>query len=256
MSDANWRSDFRQIVMGAAAFRLRYHRHFDAMLVPGRQGVRLMRWFGVPPDRICCGMYGADPSLFNAGRPLAERPPTFLFVGQFIARKGVLDLARAFLRIADRHPDWRLSIIGGGEQHDLIPGHERISIEPFVQPKQLAEHFRQARFFILPSLSDAWGLVVHEAALSGCGLVLSDRIGSADDLATPENALRFRAGDVADLARALGTAAAFDGAQLAAAEAESLRLAGQFGPARFGTEVTGLVRRLSHQEDRHDHRRG
>jgi glycosyltransferase involved in cell wall biosynthesis len=114
-----------------------------------------------------------------------------------------------------------------------------------VQPEQLAGRFRQARFFVLPSRWEAWGLVVHEAALSGCGLVLSDHIGSAEDLATPANALRFRAGDVADLARALEAAAQFDAARLAAAEAESRRLAGQFGPARFGAEAAGLVQRFS-----------
>jgi glycosyltransferase involved in cell wall biosynthesis len=244
LSDANWRGDFRQIVLGAVAFRLRHRLHFDAMLVPGREGVRLMRWYGVPQDRIRCGMYGADPCLFGAGKPLAERPPTFLFVGQFIARKGTLDLAEAFLRITDGYPAWRLSIIGGGEQRDLIPRHERISVEEFVQPEQLADRFRQARFFVLPSRWEAWGLVVHEAALCGCGLVLSDRIGSATDLATPANALRFRAGDVADLARALEDAARFDVARLATAEAESRRLAGQFGPARFGSEVARLVQRF------------
>jgi glycosyltransferase involved in cell wall biosynthesis len=248
LSDANWRGDFRQIVLGAVAFRLRHRRHFDAMVVPGREGVRLMRWYGLPPDRIRCGMYGADPGLFGAGEPLGERPPTFLFVGQFIARKGMLDLAEAFLRIAGRHPAWRVSIIGGGEQRDLIPRHERILVEEFVQPEQLADRFRQARFFVLPSRSEAWGLVVHEAALCGCGLALSDRIGSAADLATPANALRFRAGDVAGLACALEAAAAFDAARLATAEAESRRLAGQFGPARFGAEVADLVRRFSGQE--------
>jgi hypothetical protein len=81
-----------------------------------------------------------DPGLFGAGEALAERPPTFLFVGQFIARKGVLDLAEAFLRIADQHPVWRLSIVGGGKQRNLIPRQERISIEEFVQPEQLADH--------------------------------------------------------------------------------------------------------------------
>jgi glycosyltransferase involved in cell wall biosynthesis len=245
LSDNNWRGDFRQMVLGAAAFRMRHRRHFDAMMVPGHEGMRLMRWFGVPPDRIRCGMYGADPGLFGGGPPLDGRPPTFLFVGQFIARKGVLDLAEAFLRIAGHHLAWRLSIIGGGEQRDLIPRHERISVDEFVQPEQLADRFRQARFFVLPSRREAWGLVAHEAALCGCGLALSDRVGSAADLATPVNALRFRAGDVVDLARALEAAARFDAAWLAVAEAESRRLAGQFGPARFGAEVAGLIQRFS-----------
>ncbi len=245
LSDANWRGDFRQIVLGAAAFRLKYRRYFDAMLVPGEQGQRLMRWFGLPAERIRCGLYGADPVIFVGGPPLADRPKTFLYVGQFIARKDMLRLAAAFLNFVERHPDWRLHLIGGGEQRDLIPQHPRILVEDFVQPEQLAERFHTARFFVLPSRMEAWGLVVHEAALCGCGLLLSDRIGSADDLCTGVNGLRFRAGDQASLERALAAAAAFDARRLAAIESESSRLAAAFGPERFAKEAEQFVRIFS-----------
>jgi glycosyltransferase involved in cell wall biosynthesis len=241
MSDANWRGDFRQLVLGAAAFRLNYRRHFDAMLVPGEEGRRLMRWFGLPDSRIRCGMYGADPAIFGGGPPLADRPKTFLYVGQFIARKDVLGLSAAFLQFAESHPDWRLHLIGGGAQRDLIPRHPRILVEEFVQPEELAQRFHAARFFVLPSLMEAWGLVVHEAALCGCALLLSGRIGSAGDLCTGVNGLRFRAGDPGELARTLAAAAACDATWLAAAETESRRLAARFGPERFASEAVRLV---------------
>ena len=180
LSDANWRGDLRQLVLAPVAFRLKYRAHFDAMLVPGSEGVRLMRWFGMPADRIRAGMLGADPALFQAGPPLATRSRTFLFVGQFVARKDVLGLADAFLEFAKDYPDWRLHLVGGGEQQDLIATDPRISVEAFVQPEDLARRFHGARFFVLPSVFEAWGVVAHEAALSGCGLVLSDHIGRGD----------------------------------------------------------------------------
>ena len=241
MSDANWRGDFRQIVLGPLAFRYQHRPQVDAMLVPGRQGLRLMRWFGMPADRVRMGMYGADPALFRAGPALAGREKRFLYVGQFTDRKDVLGLANAFVRFADRNPDWTLHLVGSGEQRALIPNHPRIEIEDFVQPEQLGARYARARFFVLPSLSEAWGLVVHEAALSGCALILSDAIGSADDLRTPLNGVRFRAGSPAGLERALEAAAAFDDKQLELAEAKSLELAKQFGPKRFGREVKYFV---------------
>jgi glycosyltransferase involved in cell wall biosynthesis len=242
LSDANWRGDLRQLVFGPIAFRLFKRRSFDAMLVPGRQGERLIRWFGIPAARVRTGMYGADPALFASTDDIATRPKRFLFVGQFIARKNVLGLSRAFLRFAARYPGWILQLCGSGEQRDEIPRDPRILVEDFVQPEQLARHYRQARFFVLPSLVEAWGLVVHEAALNGCGLVLSDRIGSADDLCNARNGVRFRAGSEEDLVGALEEAARFDDARLRAASAESRRLAAQFGPERFGRELAGLIR--------------
>ncbi|MEQ1697200.1 MAG: glycosyltransferase family 4 protein [Hyphomicrobiaceae bacterium] len=247
LSDANWRGNFRQVVLGPVAFRVRHKSYFDAMIVPGAQGARLMAWFGMPKAKVHTGMYGADPSLFRGGPPLAERPKTFLFVGQFIARKDVLGLARAFVRFSASHPEWSLRICGGGAQKALIPAHPKITVEDFVQPEQLAQRFFEARFFVLPSLVEAWGLVVHEAASAGCGLVLSDAIGSADDLSTTANAVRFKAGNEDDLLRALHDAAAFDSARLAAAEAVSRGLAADFGPERFGREVAGLVEHFTRE---------
>jgi glycosyltransferase involved in cell wall biosynthesis len=244
LSDANWRGDFRQVVLGVVAFHCRYRKHFDAVIVPGRQGERLMKWFGMPADRIRIGMYGADPELFESGPPLQERPKRFLYVGQFIKRKDVLRLCRAFLRFAAVEPDWVLRLCGGGEQRGLIPQHPRIEVDDFVQPEELGKIYRQARFFVLPSLVEAWGLVVHEAALSGCGLIVSNRVGSAEDLCNNSNAISFRARNEDDLVRALHEAAAFGEARLEKVLAESRRLAASFGPERFGREVARLVRAL------------
>lgn len=244
LSDANWRGDLRQLVIGPIAFRALYRRRFDAIIVPGQQGVRLMRYFGMPASRVRLGMYGADPSLFNGGQELTGRPKMFMFVGQFIARKDVLGLAHAFLRFCEVRPGWTLNLCGSGEQRYLIPRDHRIVVEDFVQPEHLAERYRNARFFILPSLVEAWGLVVHEAALCGCALVLSDAIGSADDLATPANAIRFRAGSEDDLVRALHEAADCDDERLAMAETCSRSVASQFGPRRFADEVEILINEL------------
>ena len=245
ISDANWRGDFRQLALGPVGFRLLHRDHFDAMLVPGEQGARLMRYFGMPAERIRKGMYGADPDLFNGGPPLMEREKTMLYVGQFIARKNVLGLADAFLRFSANSPGWTLRITGSGEQRGQIPSAANIIVEDFVQPEHLVARYRSARFFVLPSHVEAWGLVVHEAALCGCGLILSDAIGSADDLADTSNSTRFATDDSRALESALTSAALFDRQLLGIAEATSRRLAGKFGPGRFAQEVVRLVADLA-----------
>lgn len=244
-SDANFRANFRQLVLGGVGFRLKHGRRFDAMIVPGRSGERLMRYFGMPKTRIFHGMYGADPALFPAGPLLTERPRRFLFVGQFIPRKDVTGLARAFLRL-QRHrgeasSPWELMILGGGEQEAQIARGKNVSVSGFVQPEALGEVFRNARFLVLPSLEEAWGLVVHEAALSGCGLILSDAIGSADDLAQGNNTLRFRAGDEKDLYRALTAAADLTPTELKSMQRDSLAAAARFGPDQFRSAVLAAI---------------
>ncbi|MER9242374.1 glycosyltransferase family 4 protein [Mesorhizobium sp. M0633] len=241
LSDANWRGDFRQLLLGPFAFRLRHRRHFDAFLVPGRQGERLLRYFGMPPNLIRTGMYGADPSLFSPGPPINERPREFLFVGQLIHRKDVLGLTSAFAEFSRQRPGWTLRICGSGELRKQIPEHPQIVVEDFVQPHELASRYRSARFLVLPSLVEAWGLVVHEASLCGCGLILSDAVGSGDDLASDRNSICFRAGNKPELVAALLSAADRNSEWLIEAGSESRTRARNFGPERFAAEMSSLV---------------
>ncbi|WP_352841293.1 glycosyltransferase [Mesorhizobium sp. M0933] len=186
-------------------------------------------------------MYGADSSLFSPGPPLDERPREFLFVGQLIHRKDVLGLASAFAQFSRERPGWTLRICGSGELRNRIPTHPQIIVEDFVQPHELASRYRSARFLVLPSLIEAWGLVVHEASLCGCGLILSDAVGSGDDLASGRNAIRFQAGNRSELLAALLSAADRSSDWLIRAGSESRALACNFGPQRFASEIAGLI---------------
>ncbi len=244
MSDNNWQGGWRHNVVDPVRHQLMHRRQFDSIFVPGASGARLARRWGYAPSETAMGLYGADPALFNGGLALSERPKTFLFVGQFIDRKNVVGLAEAFVDIADQIPGWTLSLCGSGPQADQIPKHPRLSVHGFVQPPQLAEMLRNVRCLVLPSRKEHWGLVVHEAALSGCALALSDTVGAADDLARAENAVLFRPGDNAAMSRALAEIAAWDAARCVQAESTSRRLAAGFGPGPFAASVTALVEQL------------
>jgi glycosyltransferase involved in cell wall biosynthesis len=113
----------------------------------------------------------------------------------------------------------------------------------FLQPGELAPTYRQSQFLVLPSHEDHWGLVVHEAALSGCGLVLSENVGARFDLATDRNARLCPPGSGAGLARALIQAAGIEPPLLVAAQEESLALASQFGPCRFAEALEAIMTR-------------
>ena len=250
LMDNNWRGDFRQWI-GAAWYRLCQRRKFAAILVPGKSGRRLARWYGMPDDCIWEGMYGADPAIFFNGPPLAERPKRIIFVGQYIDRKQCLTLAQAFAAVADRMPGWELDMYGSGPQQELIPSHPRLRVNGFVQPEQLGALYRSARVFALPSLTEAWGLVVHEAALSGCQLFLSDAVGSREDFAGPANSVLFSAGDVDSLQAGLLRLAVMDDGELQRAQSESLRLAQSQGPAVFASRVEKITRHLNRQCRKH-----
>lgn len=244
LMDNNWRGTFRQM-LGAPWFRLFQRHKFAAVLVPGKSGRRLARWYGMPDEAIFEGMYGADPQLFFNGPPLENRPKRIIFVGQYIERKGCVPLARAFASVADRLPGWELCMYGSGPLQSAIPPHPAIKVMGFIQPEQLGALYRDARIFALPSNSEAWGLVVHEAALSGCMLLLSEAIGSAPDFAMPWNAELFRKNDFSSLVAALLKLAKTADQDLGRAQAASITVAQSHGPHRFALAIQAIVGSLA-----------
>ena len=156
----------------AIRFRLLYRNKYDYFLVPGKSGRRLMKFYGVPDDRIVEGSYGADKTLFFNGAPLSERPKRMIYVGQLCERKNVLRMCEAFVA-ANESGEWCLDLYGCGPLESTLKEYAsqksggKISVHPFAQPEELAEKYRKARLFCLPSLRDNRGSSTPTTVSSG-----------------------------------------------------------------------------------------
>lgn len=228
-------------------FKIYFEPKYSGYLVPGKSGVRLMQYYGVEKDRVEPGLYAADASLFSSENDILTRPKRFLYVGQYIDRKNVMRLCRAFID-ADNHlmGGWHLCLYGCGplktelEQMARDSGG-RIEINDFVQPERLPELYKSSRFFCLPSLNEHWGLVVHEAALSGCLLFLSKNVGASEDLLGRANGITFNPNSLDDMVDAFEHAMLLSDSDMESGHIESKFLANQIGFERFVSSVTKLI---------------
>jgi glycosyltransferase involved in cell wall biosynthesis len=93
--------------------------------------------------------------------------------------KGFDILGRAFLAIADEHPDWKLVLIGHLVPEELRAAgleHPRIEARPGVKQPELAEWMSRCAIFVLPSRTEAMGRVLIEAGAAAKCRVAS-RVG-------------------------------------------------------------------------------
>lgn len=207
MVDNNYRFSVKECVK-SLRFRLMLRNRYDGFLVPGVSGVKLLRFYGVPADKISRGMYSADRTLFCPGPSLEKRQKKIMYVGQFVDRKNVIRMCMAFREAVLSCPqgrEWTLELFGCGVLRERLENEfagENVVIHDFVQPEELSKRYREVRAFCLPSLEDHWGLVVHEAALSGCALLLSNRVGAAEDFLCEKNGILFNPYDVNDMEKA------------------------------------------------------
>ncbi|HET8963458.1 MAG TPA: glycosyltransferase, partial [Chitinophagales bacterium] len=138
---------------------------------------------GFPINNILTGFYCCDYNFFNSQYLKAKAckqlkfPKRFIYVGRYVAQKGIEDLWNAFVTLHEKHPnDWELWCLGTG---DIPPfQHPRIKHFGFVQPSDMSHFIENAGVFVLPSYFEPWGVVIHEFATAGFPIICSDRVGA------------------------------------------------------------------------------
>jgi phosphatidylinositol alpha-mannosyltransferase len=136
---------------------------------------------------------GAPAEFFDKLEPVpafTDGRPTVLFVGRLEARKGLLYLVRAFLRLKPAYPALRLVVVGRDHRNlrdramGLVPPRLRpdLLFVGSVPQDDLASYYASADVFCAPSLGgESFGIVLVEAMASGVPVVCSD-IGGYRDL--------------------------------------------------------------------------
>lgn len=118
------------------------------------------------------------------GQEEAALPLKFLFVGQYIPRKGVSELLEAFAAISPQTAT--LSLVGSGELKEQVTEYTQrfshIRELGFVEPDALPRVFSEHDVFILPSRHDGWAVVVAEALAVGLPVVGTAATGAFIDL--------------------------------------------------------------------------
>ncbi|WP_235908441.1 glycosyltransferase family 4 protein [Roseiconus nitratireducens] len=133
---------------------------------------------GAIPSKTCVIHKGVDHESFSPGnqgdakqRLDLSDAPTILFVGNLGPQKGVRDLLEAFQVVRQHVPETRLVICGKGpleeeiqEFRDIHGLKSHLELRGFVGRSLLPSYFQACDVFVLPSVTEAAGNVLLEAA--------------------------------------------------------------------------------------------
>lgn len=149
----------------------------------------------------------ADPTLFHQAIGLKKDEPFILCVSRIDYQKNQLLLVRAFARFLRQFPNYRLVLIGPisveSYHQELLAEAQRLGISDnlFIIPGYapdnplLASAYKAADFFVLPSSTEPFGIVILEAWAAGLP-VLASRVGGIPGFTEEgKNALLFESGD-------------------------------------------------------------
>ncbi len=105
-----------------------------------------------------------------------------LFVGTLQPRKNIVKLVEAFAKIKPKYSNLELIIVGkkGWIYEDILNAPKKFNVEKsvkfidFVDDLKLADLYKNAKCFVLPSLYEGFGLPVLEAMKYGCPVIVSN----------------------------------------------------------------------------------
>ena len=100
-----------------------------------------------------------------------------LAIGQFIHRKGFDVLMQA---AASLDENTGIYIVGGEPTEEYLKLREELGLKNvhflgFQKKDALAQYYKAADFFVLPTREDIWGLVINEAMAYGLPVITTDK---------------------------------------------------------------------------------
>ncbi len=185
---------------------LRAARH---IVVTSPSTAEALAEYGVPPGAVSVVLPGTMAAEMATGS--GEAQPRLLCVGSVIPRKGHRVLVEALGRLRD--VPWTLRCVGSLDRDPVTAAAVRarataLSIGGRMQflgelsEQALAEEYRRADLFVLPTLYEGYGMVVAEAVARGLPVVASDT-GGIGQLLGRDAGIAVAVGDVDALTDAL-----------------------------------------------------
>ncbi len=165
--------------------------------------------YGIDPDKIKVVHNGVDadeyqalPSKLLEIKKLGYR--IVLFVGRITIQKGPDYFIRAAKRVLQHNPKVYFVIVGSGDMERQIMREaaglgiaDRVLFAGFLRGKELDALYQSADLYVLPSVSEPFGITPLESLVNGTPVIISKQSGVAEVL---RHALKVDFWDVEEMA--------------------------------------------------------
>jgi glycosyltransferase involved in cell wall biosynthesis len=211
-------------VLWATRMRNLWMRRASAFVAMSRAIEEEMGAAGVRAEKIHRIPHGVDLARFRPATPeervrlrrrlcLPENATILTYTGRLLKGKGLEGLLTAFEDVATRWPLARLLLVGSGDGQTLSIERElmdRAAAGPAAgrvlfagRVDNVADHLRASDVFVFPSVFEALGISLVEAAACGLACIGSRTGGIVDVLEHERTGLLHGPGDAAALGQAI-----------------------------------------------------
>ena len=159
--------------------RLFLHR-VNKIYASGKSNVRLAELLEFNGEIVITKGVGVFNYIEQPRFQRREEVKKFLYVGRLVKEKNLEYLIHKF----NSYPELSLSIVGFGQLEDDLKkiSNSNIHFLGAINNIDLPKYYQKSDVFILPSISETWGLVIEEALNNGTPVMVSNHVGCAQEL--------------------------------------------------------------------------
>lgn len=223
-------------------------RVYSGCFATGQRAADYIRSLGLRNVPFWYGAAVVDNPHFFSSTPVPMREKTFLTVARLSPEKNIGTLFKAFEIYRENGGKWEMTVAGTGPAEAMLKKAVPESLRSFVKFAGWVSYvdlpglYARASCFILPSLSEPWGLVVNEAMAAGLPILVSERCGAAPELCEEGvNGFTFPPTDPENLARRMLQISSNEGALDAMGQASS-RIVRGFTPETWALTMLEISR--------------
>ena len=160
--------------------------------------------YGAPPERLRVVHNAIDPKETVGDWTVEEGDPLVLFAGRITWQKGPEYFVEAAARVVSEIPNVKFAVAGSGDQMrsmiERVAAHgigRSFLFTGFLSPSELDRLYARADVYVMPSVSEPFGLTALEALQHGTPVIVSKSAGVSEVV---RNVLRVDFWDVEGLA--------------------------------------------------------
>lgn len=151
----------------------------DGILAIGNEAKSFYKKFN---KNIINLQYSINVSKYSTAKTKEKSKINFLYVGQYIKRKGIKEFLKAINKLSKKENSiTNFTFIGEGDYKkqllNLQKKNTNIKVKNFQNRDKLVKFFFKNHVFVFPSLYDGWGVAPMEAMVSNLYVIVSNRCG-------------------------------------------------------------------------------
>ncbi|MEW6329632.1 MAG: glycosyltransferase family 4 protein, partial [Candidatus Micrarchaeota archaeon] len=155
--------------------------------VSNRMRSQLVERFGADESKIRVIYNGVDATRFAQRMPGETRGKRVLFLGRLTDQKGPVQFLHAAKKVVEKEPEVRFIMAGDGPMLSYLISlsiqlglQNNVVFTGYLPEEQLRRAYSMCDVYVMPSISEPFGITALEAMASGTPIIVSKSSGVAE----------------------------------------------------------------------------